>query len=33
MFFDPLYFIIVGPAILLTLWAQYKVKSAYKKYS
>jgi hypothetical protein len=28
-FFDPRYFIIVGPAILLALWAQMKVKSAY----
>jgi len=29
--FDPMYFIYVGPAILLALWAQYKVKSAYAK--
>lgn len=27
--FDPRYFIYVGPAILLALWAQWKVKSAY----
>lgn len=27
--FHPLFWILVGPAILLTLWAQYKVKSAY----
>ena len=31
MFFDPRYFIYVGPAILLAMWAQYKVKSAYAK--
>jgi len=29
MFFDPVYFLIVGPAMLLALWAQFKVKSAY----
>ncbi|MEZ6047030.1 MAG: zinc metallopeptidase [Planctomycetaceae bacterium] len=29
MFFDPMYFIIVGPAMLLAMWAQYKVKSTY----
>lgn len=29
MFFDPMYFVYVGPAILLALWAQVKVKSAY----
>lgn len=28
-FFDPKYFLYVGPAILLALWAQVKVKSAY----
>jgi hypothetical protein len=33
IFFDPLYLIIVGPAILLAMWAQWKVKSAYGKYS
>lgn len=27
--FDPAYFIYVGPAILLVLWAQWRVKSAY----
>ncbi len=32
-FFDPLYFIILLPAIALSLWAQYKVKSAFEKYS
>ena len=28
-FFDPKYFIFVGPAILLAMWAQWKVKHAY----
>lgn len=28
-FFDPMYFVYVGPAILLAMWAQWKVKSAY----
>ncbi len=27
--FDPMYFVYLGPAILLALWAQYKVKSSY----
>lgn len=27
--FDPMYFVYVGPAILLALWAQMKVKSAF----
>lgn len=27
--FDPMYFVYVGPAILLGIWAQMKVKSAY----
>ena len=31
--FDPLYLIIIGPAILLALYAQYRVSSAFKKYS
>ncbi len=31
MMFDPRYFLYVGPAILLALWAQVKVKSAYAK--
>lgn len=33
MFFDPLYLLIVGPTILLALWAQFRVKSAYSKWS
>jgi Zn-dependent membrane protease YugP len=28
-YFDPMYFLYVGPAILLAMWAQWKVKSAY----
>ncbi len=31
MILDPMYFIIVGPAMLLAMWAQWRVKSAYKK--
>ena len=29
MFFDPVYFAFIAPAILLALWAQIRVKSAY----
>ena len=32
-FFDPLYLIIVGPAMLIALWAQIKVKRAFNRYS
>jgi Zn-dependent membrane protease YugP len=32
MFFDPLYMILIMPAVLLGLYAQYKVQSAYNKY-
>lgn len=31
MIFDPVYLLIVGPFMLLGLWAQFKVKSAYAK--
>ena len=31
--FDIYYFILVVPALLLSLWAQYKVNSTYSKYS
>jgi Zn-dependent membrane protease YugP len=31
-FFDPLYFILIMPALLLGLYAQFKVQSAYNKY-
>ena len=29
MFFDPVYFLFLAPGILLALWAQWRVKSAY----
>lgn len=29
MFFDPKYLLFVGPAILLAMWAQFRVRSAY----
>ena len=29
MFFDPVYFLYVAPALLLAFWAQYRVRSAY----
>lgn len=33
MMFDPMYFLFVGPALLLSLWASWKTKSTFKKYS
>ena len=33
MIFSPLYFLFALPALLLGLWAQFKVKSAFSKYS
>ncbi len=33
MFFDPVYFLFVGPAMLLSLWASWKTKSAFNKWS
>lgn len=30
-FFDPMYFVYLAPALLLGLWAQFKVKSAYAR--
>ncbi len=33
MFFDPMYFVFVIPALLLSMWASFKTKSAFKKYS
>ncbi|MDH5719352.1 MAG: zinc metallopeptidase [Spirochaetia bacterium] len=33
MFFDPLYFLIIAPGFLLSMWASFKVKSSFKKYS
>ena len=32
MFFDPMYFILLAPGLLLMLWAQSRVKSAYRKW-
>jgi uncharacterized protein len=33
MYFDPLYFVFALPPMLLGLWAQFRVKSAFNKYS
>lgn len=33
MIFDPLYLIIILPGLLLSLWASYRVKSSFSKYS
>ena len=33
MFFDPMYFVFALPALILGLWAQFKVKSSFSKYS
>jgi len=33
MFFDPIYFLFIGPPLLLSLWASFKTKSAFNKYS
>jgi Zn-dependent membrane protease YugP len=33
MFFDPLYFLFLAPGILLAIWAQIRVKSAYHQAS
>lgn len=33
MYFDPMYLIFVGPALLLAFYAQFKVKSAYGKWT
>jgi len=33
MYFDPMYFVFALPPMALGLWAQFKVKSAFKKYS
>ncbi len=31
MFFDPLYFVFIAPAFLMAMWAQWWIRSAYKK--
>jgi Zn-dependent membrane protease YugP len=33
MFLDPLYLLFIAPAFALSLWASWRVKSAFKKYS
>lgn len=33
MFFNPYYFVFMAPALLLSLYAQFKVQSAFSKYS
>lgn len=33
MYFDPLYFVLIAPALLLAFYAQMKVRSAYSKYT
>ncbi len=33
MFFDPMYFVFALPALILGLWAQFKVQSSYRKYA
>jgi Zn-dependent membrane protease YugP len=33
MLFDPVYFLFIGPALALSLWASFRTKSAFKKYS
>jgi Zn-dependent membrane protease YugP len=33
MYLDPTYFVLMLPAIALSLWASFKTKSAFKKYS
>ena len=33
MFFDPMYLLFAAPALIVMLYAQYKVSSTYKKYS
>jgi len=33
MFLDPIYFVFLAPGLLLSLWASYKTKSAFTKYS
>jgi Zn-dependent membrane protease YugP len=32
MFFDPMYFVFLAPGVLLMLWAQSRVKGAYRKW-
>jgi uncharacterized protein len=33
MLFDPMYFLFIAPALLLSLWASFRTKSTFNKYS
>jgi Zn-dependent membrane protease YugP len=33
MYFDPIYFVFIIPGLLLSIWASFKTRSAFKKYS
>src|SRR4051812_42988100 len=33
MLFDPMYFVFILPGVALSLWASFRVKSAFNKYS
>jgi len=33
MYFDPMYFLFIAPAFVFSLWASWRVKANYKKYS
>ncbi len=33
MYFDPMYFLFVGPALLLSLWASWRTKKTFDRYS
>ena len=33
MFFDPIYWLVVGAGLVLSLWASFKVKGTFAKYS
>ena len=33
MMFDPVYFLFIGPALLLSLWASFRTRSSFKRYS
>ena len=33
MYFDPLYFAFAIPAMLLSMWASWRTRSAFNKYS
>jgi Zn-dependent membrane protease YugP len=33
MFFDPMYFLFIGPGLALSMWASFRVKRTFNKYS